>query len=142
MTWLQRKRVLVPIDFSEESFAALKPAREFVKAPSQLYILHVLAYLHAAEPGIVWSTINDETRKKHVQEALHERLKDSEYQEAHIGILIGDPSSKIIDYAKEIDADLIVIPSHGRTGLSRFFLGSVAERVIRFAHCPVVVLRK
>ncbi|MUL39303.1 universal stress protein [Gloeocapsopsis dulcis] len=142
MTWLQKNRVLVPIDFSEESFAALNPAREFVQDSSQLYVLHVLSHLHPAEPGVVWNTIDDETRKKHAQEALYERLKNSEYQGAHLGILVGDPSSKIIDYAQEINADLIVIPSHGRTGLSRFFLGSVAERVIRFAHCPVVVLRK
>ncbi|PPS40409.1 universal stress protein [Chroococcidiopsis sp. TS-821] len=142
MSWLQRNRVLVPIDFSEESFAALKPAREFVKDSSQLYVLHVLSHLHPAEPGVVWEAIDDETRKKHVQEALRERLKDSEFQGVQISVLVGDPSSKIIDYAQEINADLIVIPSHGRTGLSRFFLGSVAERVVRFAHCPVVVLRK
>ncbi|PIG95203.1 universal stress protein [Gloeocapsopsis sp. IPPAS B-1203] len=142
MTWLQKNRVLVPIDFSEESFAALQPAREFVQEPSQLYVLHILSHLHPAEPGVIWNTIDDETRKKHALEALHERLKDSEYQGVHLAILVGDPSSKIIDYAQEINADLIVIPSHGRTGLSRFLLGSVAERVIRFAHCPVVVLRK
>jgi nucleotide-binding universal stress UspA family protein len=142
MTWLQKNCVLVPIDFSEESFAALEPAREFVQDPSQLHVLHVLSHLHPAEPGVVWETIDDETRIKHVQEALYERLKDSEYQGVHIGILVGDPSSRIIDYAQEINADLIVIPSHGRTGLSRFFLGSVAERVVRFAHCPVMVLRK
>lgn len=142
MSWLQKNRVLVPTDFSEESFAALQPAREFVQDSSQLYVLHVLSHLHPAEPGVVWNTMDDETRKKHVQEALHKRLKDSEYQNVHLSILVGDPSSKIIDYAQEINADLIVIPSHGRTGLSRFFLGSVAERVIRFAHCPVVVLRK
>lgn len=141
MTWLQKNRVLVPIDFSEASFAALKPAREFVQDPSQLYVLHVLSHLHPAEPGVLWETVDDESRKKHAQAALYEHLK-SEYQGVHIDVLVGDPSSKIIDYAQEINADLIVIPSHGRTGLSRFFLGSVAERVIRFSHCPVIVLRK
>lgn len=142
MSWLQKNRVLVPIDFSEESFAALLPAREFVTQASQIYVLHVLSHLHPAEPGVVWNNLDDPKRKQNVEAALRDRFKDSEYHNVQISVAVGDPSSEIIDYAKTIDADLIVIPSHGRTGLSRFFLGSVAERVIRFAHCPVVVLRK
>lgn len=142
MSWLQKSRVLVPIDFSEESFAALQPAREFVTAASGLYVLHVLSHLHPAEPGVVWNNLDDPKRKQKVEEALRDRFQNSDYQNVHIMVTVGDPSSEIIDYAKTIEADLIVIPSHGRTGLSRFFLGSVAERVVRFAHCPVVVLRK
>ena len=141
MSWLRKNRVLIPIDFSEESFAALKPAREFVEDATHLYVLHVLSHLHPAEPGVMWNTLNDQTRKQHVEETLHKRFQGSEYQEVHIGVNIGDPSSEIIDYAKQINSDLIVISSHGRTGLGRFFLGSVAERVIRYAHCPVLVLR-
>ena len=142
MSWLQKDRVLVPIDFSEESFAALSPAREFVKDASHLYVLHVLSHLHPAEPGVMWNTLDDRSRQQHVKEALNKRFQASEYEGVRIGVAVGDPSSEILDYAKEIDADLIVIPSHGKTGLSRFFLGSVAERVIRYAPCPVVVLKK
>lgn len=57
-------------------------------------------------------------------------------------IEIGNTSSEIVDYAKQNAVDLIAIPSSGRTGLPRFFLGSVAERVIRFSYCPVLVTRK
>jgi nucleotide-binding universal stress UspA family protein len=142
MNWIQKNRVLVPIDFSEESFAALTPAREFVQDASHIYVLHVLSQLHPAEPGMMWNTLGERDRKQHIEEALQQRFQGSEYEKLHIGVTLGDPSSEIIDYAKAIDADLIVIPSHGRTGLSRFFLGSVAERVIRYAHCPVVVLKK
>lgn len=142
MSWLQKNRVLVPIDFSEESFAALEPAREFVTAASQLYVLHVLSHLHPAEPGVVWNNIDDQQRQQKVEKALRDRFQNSEYQNVHINVTVGDPSSEIIDYAKAVETDLIVIPSHGRTGIARFFLGSVAERVVRFAHCPVVVLRK
>lgn len=141
MSWLRKNRVLVPIDFSEESFAALIPAREFVEDATHLYVLHVLSQLHPAEPGVMWNTLDDRTRKQHVEETLHKRFQGSEYEGVHIGVAIGDPSSEIIDYAQEINADLIVIPTRGRTGLSRFFLGSVAERVIRYAHCPVLVVR-
>lgn len=142
MSWLQKNRVLVPIDFSEQSFAALEPAREFVTAASQLYVLHVLLPLHPAEPGVIWNNIDDQQRQQKVEKALRDRFQNSDYQNIHINVTVGDPSSEIIDYAKAIEADLIVIPSHGRTGIARFFLGSVAERVVRFAHCPVVVLRK
>ncbi|MEZ6094353.1 MAG: universal stress protein [Pirellulaceae bacterium] len=55
--------------------------------------------------------------------------------------MFGDPGSEITRFAKENDAGLIVISSHGRTGVSRLLLGSVAERVVRLAPCPVLVLR-
>ena len=55
--------------------------------------------------------------------------------------MIGDPGSEITKLAKEVGAHLIIMPSHGRTGISRLLLGSVAERVLRLSHCPVLVLR-
>ena len=57
-------------------------------------------------------------------------------------MLFGDPGSEIVRYAAEVDAGLIVISSHGHSGLKRFFLGSVAERVTRMASCPVLVVRE
>jgi nucleotide-binding universal stress UspA family protein len=54
----------------------------------------------------------------------------------------GDPGLIIADYADEVHADLIVIPSHGYHGVQRLLLGSVAERVLRHANCPVLVLRR
>jgi nucleotide-binding universal stress UspA family protein len=56
--------------------------------------------------------------------------------------LLGEPAHGIADYAQDKKAELIVIPSHGRTGITRLLIGSVAERVVRLAHCPVLVLRK
>ena len=55
--------------------------------------------------------------------------------------VLGDPGHQIAEFAKEAGAGLIVMPSHGRTGLTHLLIGSVAERVVRFAHCPVLVLR-
>lgn len=141
MSWIQKNRVVVPIDFSEASFAALLPALEFVENASHLYVIHVLSHLHPAEPGMMWHTVEEGTRKQHVEEALHQQLSGSEYKDLHIGVAVGDPSSEILDYAKAHAADLIVISSHGRTGLRQFLLGSVAERIVRFSHCPVLVIR-
>ena len=61
---------------------------------------------------------------------------------ATLAVLFGNPGLEIADYAKNIQADLIVIPSHGYHGVKRFVLGSVAERVIRHAECSVLVLRR
>ncbi len=135
-------QVLVPIDFSEESFRALKLTLEYLKDSSKLSVIHVLNHLNAGEPGLMWEKINDQTRINHVKQAFYHRFNQPEYQEINFVVKIGDPSSKIIDFANENKIELIVIPSHGRTGVERFFLGSVTEKVVRFAHCPVLVLRR
>ena len=61
---------------------------------------------------------------------------------AHLHVLFGDPGHEIVDLASEIGAELIIMPSHGRRGVKRVLLGSVAERVARLAECPVLVLRE
>ncbi len=66
---------------------------------------------------------------------------DPKYKDVQINIEIGDPGYRIAEFAKGIRANLIVIPSHGRTGLAHMLLGSVAERVLRMSHYPVLVLR-
>ncbi|MCA9168024.1 MAG: universal stress protein [Planctomycetales bacterium] len=140
MSWLPRKRIIVPFDFSDESFAAVRLARSFVEDAGALHVVHVLPELTATEPGVIWATIDDTSRMNHAREAMEERLKDVPGIEINVGF--GDPGHVITDLAQEIGADLIVIPSHGRTGVKRLLLGSVAERVVRMAHCPVLVLRQ
>ncbi|MBD2314247.1 universal stress protein [Desertifilum sp. FACHB-1129] len=142
MSLLNIERVLVPIDFSEASFNVLEQALEFVKDPARLHVLHVLPHLNPGDPGIMWNQVNDQTRKQHVEEAFRQRYPDSQYPGIHFSSAIGSPSSEIIDYAKAHNITLIAISSHGYTGLSRFLLGSVTEKVIRYAHCPVLVLRQ
>jgi K+-sensing histidine kinase KdpD len=56
-------------------------------------------------------------------------------------VVEGDPSAVILDVAREINADLIVLGTHGRKGISRLFVGSVAEQVVRKAECPVLTVR-
>ena len=86
--------------------------------------------------------MTDDSRKQNVEKAFRDRCRSSNYEGIHFTTLIGNPSEEIIDYAKEQQINLIIIPSHGHTGIRRFLLGSVAERVVRFAHCPVLVLRQ
>lgn len=141
MSWLNKDYVLVPIDFSEVSFAALATASEFVNDISHLHVIHVLPELHPADPAVIYNAVTDESRKQHAGQVLQQKLRELGYEKAEVFVAIGDPSREIANYAKTNQADLLVMPSHGRTGLKHFLLGSVAERVVRLSACPVLVLR-
>lgn len=142
MKLFDTNKVLVPIDFSEESFLAQQLTLEYLEDASHLYILHVLPPLNSGDPGVSWEKVTDTTRKNHVKRVFRDRFNQPEHQSIAFEVTVGDPSAEILDFAEKNDIDLIVIPSHGRTGIDRFFLGSVAEKVVRFAHCPVLVLRR
>ncbi len=141
MTFLPRKTILAPFDFSDKSLAALDTALEIADADSQVHLIHVLPELHVADPGVVWQTIDNENRSQHATEEVRRRLTDAKYDPVKITMQFGDPGHRIADFAKENNVDLIVMPSHGRRGISRLLIGSVAERVMRLAHCPVLILR-
>lgn len=142
MTLFTSNNVLVPIDFSKEAHQALVDTLTFVKDPAKLHVLYVLRPLEPTEPGTVWQTVDDKTRIDHIKATFDKEFPDEAYQQVKFAVKVGNPGAEIIDYSEHNAIDLIVIPSRGRTGLSRFLLGSVAERVVRFSHCPVLVLRK
>jgi nucleotide-binding universal stress UspA family protein len=141
MAWLPKRNVVAPVDFSAQSFAAVDQALELVASPADLHLIHVLPVVIPADPGVVWTAIDDDSRRRHARLALEERLSDAKYQGVQLQVELGDPGHEIADYAQRIGADLIVVSSHGRTGLTRLLIGSVAERVVRLAHCPVLVLK-
>jgi nucleotide-binding universal stress UspA family protein len=141
MAWLPKRNVVAPVDFSEQSFGAVDQALELVASPGDLHLIHVLPVVIPADPGVVWTSIDDDSRRRHARLALEERFSAPKYQGAQIQVELGDPGHEIASYAERIKADLIVVPSHGRTGLTRLLIGSVAERVVRLAHCPVLVLK-
>ena len=141
MSWLKKKSVLVPVDFSELSYSAIAPASEYVEDLSSLKIIHVLSPLHPADPAAMWNTLSDLDRMNKVKEFLQDKLKEMGYEKLEINIAIGNPSAEIVKYAQETETDLIVMPSHGHKGISQLLLGSVAERVVRLASCPVLILK-
>jgi nucleotide-binding universal stress UspA family protein len=102
---------------------------------------HVLPPLMVAEPGVVWDEIDDQSRIRHAKEAIAKELSDEKYQGVNLVVKIGDPGHVVADFARDLFSELIVMPSHGRTGLAHILIGSVTERVVRMAHCPVLVLR-
>jgi len=141
MSWLPRKNVVVPIDFSDISFAAVAVAKEMVDDPSTLHIVHVLPVLEPTEPGVIWSQVDNESRSEHATAAMQKELEDRGLDGVQIVIRFGNAGHEVADHAKEIEADMIVTSSHGRSGLSHLLLGSVAERIVRFAKCPVLVVK-
>ena len=142
MPWLPKRKVVIPVDFSETSLEAIATAVELAAAPSDVYAVHVLVPLEGLSPGVVWGEVNDESREKAVRESFSTYANEHGLDGVHFEVKFGDPGFLITEYATDIAAELIVISSHGYGGFKRFVLGSVAERVIRHAECPVLVLRR
>jgi nucleotide-binding universal stress UspA family protein len=142
MSWFPKRMVVVPVDFSAESIDALDVGLQLVENPADVHVVHVVIDITPLEAGEVWGVIDPQQRVEQMEKSLRQRLSDPKYAGIQMAVLLGEPAHGIANYAQEKHADLIVIPSHGRTGLTRLLIGSVAERVVRLAHCPVLVLRK
>src|SRR5437870_1527707 len=117
MSWLPKDKVVVPVDFSASSLAAVDIGRSLVEDPTHLYIIYVLAVLEPAEPGVIWNTADEASRRHHAEQALRERLAEIKCDAVNVEIAFGDPGHEIANYAQRIGADIIAMPSHGRTGI-------------------------
>lgn len=142
MSFLPKNKVVVPVDFSDSSGEAIRTALELVEDPSAVHVVHVLLPLDAVSPGAVWSGIDDRKREENTRKFFDNFLAERNISGVKVEVFFGDPGLQVADFARENGADLIVIPSHGYHGVRRFLLGSVAERVLRQAECPVLVLRR
>jgi len=141
MNWFEGKKLVVPIDFGEQSKDAVDTALTMVNRTADIHVIHVAPDLETIAPEVVWQEISDETRRQSIEKAFREEFSDTKYQGLTFHACFGDAGRQITHYAEEIAAGVIVMPSHGRTGFKRLLLGSVAERVLRLAHCPVLVLK-
>ncbi len=142
MPWLPKRCVVVPFDFSEDSQAAVETALQMVEEAAQVHVVHVLPKVEPSDPEYLWMTADNAARRLHTEQALTERLNDPKFRDLRFHVAFGDPGHEVADFAAKYAAELIVLPSHGRTGLQRLLIGSTAERIVRLAHCPVLVLRK
>lgn len=114
---------------------------ELASDPSLVDCLHVLPFIIPTEPGVVWGVVDDGERMRQALESMQTQLPVKEFGNLNIDVRFGDPGTVVADRAKELGAELIVIGSHGRSGLARLMLGSVAEQVTRLAPCPVLVVK-
>ena len=144
----QYQRILCPVDFSSYSKAALEEGASLAKSMgAELSVLH--AYQNPAYvlpmSGYVGPTA-DMLNKIREQLAAELEALAAPYRKQGIKtetlVLEGVPYKSIVDHAAEWHADLIVMDTHGRTGISHALTGSVAERVVRLAPCPVLITRK
>lgn len=137
------RRILVPIDFSDGSAVALDFAKRETAPQDEIHVVHVLPHLAAMHPGVVWATIDDKERVRHVQDSLREFVgeRDLEGIPIHVQISTGNPAHAVSDLADQLKVDLIIVASHGRTGLARLTMGSVAEGIVRLSKPPVLVIK-
>ena len=137
------KKILYPTDFSPLSAAALNYAsRLAAESGATLYIVHVdeQFQLNAAigEPAYLYASQRDVDVKNKLGKIVP-TISGVKY-EHHC--LDGAPIEELLQFAKREDVDLIVLGSHGRTGLSRLLMGSIAEAITRRAECPVLVVKQ
>jgi universal stress protein A len=143
------ERILWPTDFSELSIRGGHYALGFCQHfGAELHIIHVIppplspdvslvvpaeVPVTVAEPEIVEAS--EEALKKLIQEHF------SGYEKLAAKVFFGNPWPGVCDYAKEHAIDLIVVTTHGRTGLSHALIGSTAERIVQHAPCPVLTIK-
>ena len=139
------KNILVPVDFSDSSdFSmafAVKLAQEY---DAELHLVHVYDEVFTPTDGGFSSApipdippIDMEEERARLDMVIPPKAVRFRRQ-----FLVGDPADMLVRYADENEADLVVMGTHGRTGLRRLVMGSVAEAVVRRAHCPVITVKQ
>lgn len=141
MPTFQKQTIVLPFDFNAPSINALNTVRQWADESNVIHMIYVVV----PTPTIVdinppvWLPPNLDMDTRDLM--LERMKKEYDFSNVQHHSVIGDPGTEIVELAKNEKADVIVMPSHGRSGVSRFFLGSVAERVLRRSECPVFVLR-
>ena len=137
------EKILVPVDFSNHSEAALQLALGLVETfDAKLQLVHVIPESRTMPPPYVPSIPADfgitleRAAKVHLNE-WRRKYCPAELK-VEISLSAGSPSRRIVDLAHEFSVDLIVMGTRGATGLEHFLMGSVAERTVRSAPCPVL----
>lgn len=142
------KKILVPIDFSDYSKKALQYtvsfAKQFNSEINLVYVIEPIIYPADLSMGQIVITKADIDYEEKAKEELTELAKTeiSELLSYNIIVKTGKPFMEIIGTAKDIDADLIIISTHGHTGVEHLLFGSTSEKVVRKAPCPVLTLRE
>jgi len=146
------KKILAPIDFSEISMEAMRGAMELAKGiGAEVHLVHTIAPHHHFIP-LPLATNAEQSRELVREAAMLEqaeeelkRIKKDEFGDSKNVVTfaeVGHPVQKLLDYAKRNEIDLIMLATHGRTGAEHLVIGSVAEKLVRYAPCSVLVYRR
>ena len=144
---IRLQKILLPTDFSNYSAAATKYACELAaKFDAELHILHTLESHLSLTPnfGMGLDLPKYVTESKAAAEKSLASVLDPKWEVGRTvvkAVVEGSPKAEIIAYARKHNIDLIVLATHGRTGLAHVLMGSVAESVVRTAPCPVLTVR-
>ncbi|HET9553035.1 MAG TPA: universal stress protein [Anaeromyxobacteraceae bacterium] len=141
------KRILCPIDFSDASRSALETAADLARrSGASLTLFHAYPV-----PGYTFPDGSFVASSKMLEELADQAKRHlDEWKGIATGLgvasvdaatAVGEPAHEIVAFAKEKGSDLVVVGTHGRTGLQHALMGSVAERVVRKAPCPVLTVR-
>jgi nucleotide-binding universal stress UspA family protein len=142
------KKILVPTDFGEAADAALTYAKALAKTfGASIDVLHVAedasARMFAGEVYVAVPQNLQQDLENAARRELDKRLIDNDPDPLRMRRTVlasNAPAMTIVDYAKETGVDLIVMGTHGRGPMAHLFMGSVAERVVRLARCPVLIV--
>lgn len=136
------KKILCPIDFDENSIAALDAAAEIARhSDATVEVLHVVPIIMQGGVMPVYVDVYTQQEKDsqaRLMELAKTHLAGLKYK---LETSVAEPWAAILHTQKANGANVIVMSTHGRRGLSHFFLGSVAERIVREAPCPVLTIR-
>ncbi len=148
---IKLKKILCPFDFSENSQEALQYAIHLMLKDddASLYLVHVVdnrvfdysGPFYEQELPVMNVTLDQSTREQ-LEKKLLAEVPEKIQNRVETIILFGVPFLEIITAARDNDIDLIVIGTHGRTGLAHMLIGSVAEKVVRKAPCPVLSVKR
>lgn len=142
------KKILWPTDFSEPSYSALKTAEELAHHfAAELVVLHVVPPIPVIPTGGGLEGIFSASYPLEMESQAREALR--KVVEKHISgktktealVVHGNVGNEIVNIGKKENVDIIIMATHGSTGWERFVFGSVAEKVIRMAHCPVLSIQ-
>ncbi|TYL36917.1 universal stress protein [Natronococcus pandeyae] len=136
-------RILLPTDGSDAATAATEHAIDLARAyDAPLYVLHVVDTRPYDAESITQSVIEPlEERGQRAVDEVVEAASAHGLDRTETAVVRGDPHETVLEYVDEHDIDLIVMATHGRSGVKRYLLGSVTEKIIRTAPVPVHVVR-
>lgn len=136
------KTILVPVDFEEASIQAVAQARELgAQLGAEVVLLHVYSAPQPMYPAL--SLVADPDLNEQIRLATSQTLERFADEHGHLRALLrcGDPTTETLAAIEETHPEMVVMGTHGRTGLAHFLLGSVAESVIRKSTVPILTLR-
>ena len=147
-TLLPIHKIVCPTDFSDPSYEGLKVAGEFAEHFSaELILVHVI-FPGPIVPGVAEPGFHIPAALKAMQETAEKTLADLKQRRmladvsVRTQVISGKPADEIVKLAEEEKAEIIVIATHGESGWQKFLFGSVTEKVIRMASCPVLTIQQ